>query len=427
MKNMELNQSSGFRLTSAFPKGEWFEFYHTPCLVCGKTGNCMLHKSQKKVACTRVESKSVYGKGTSNESYIHYLNGKKKYSLPKFENVHQCEKQSIEVLHDSYMKLIENINLEEYHVEMLKNDRKLTSDYVKINGYRTFPKNQLHWEMEALISMWEEIFPNQTWKGIPGFHTLNRDSDIIAFGGNFSGMMIPYKDHKGYIQGFQIRNDEIVNTITIKTENISGQITKQPNLVKLFDEEECIYEGFVDIGKDICIDINGRQIDFKINSGQKYFWISSANKENGTGSGQPFHVSLPIKKQITRKIGECIQEKSVWITEGALKGDIACQQIEKCYGDEELADVGDTVISVAGVGAWKPLLPVLKEMGVFTVNLAFDADAISNHKVGSQLKNFAIALKQEGIKVRIAMWDEKLAKGIDDLLLLNQVPRFLDI
>lgn len=69
-------QKGQFRLTSAYPRGSWWEFYRIPCSVCYDTGNCMLHVSQDKVACTRVESKWIYGKNTGNPSYIHYIKGK---------------------------------------------------------------------------------------------------------------------------------------------------------------------------------------------------------------------------------------------------------------------------------------------------------------------------------------------------------------
>ncbi|MGW5964836.1 hypothetical protein ACWFML_19460, partial [Bacillus altitudinis] len=91
-------QKGQFRLTTAHPRGSWWEFYRVPCPICNGIGNCMLHVSQEKVACTRVESKWVYGKNSSNPSYIHYLNGKKQYQLPEVDVVKGHSKRSKEEL-----------------------------------------------------------------------------------------------------------------------------------------------------------------------------------------------------------------------------------------------------------------------------------------------------------------------------------------
>lgn len=45
-------QKGQFRLTTAHPRGSWWEFYRVPCPICNAIGNCMLHVSQEKVACT---------------------------------------------------------------------------------------------------------------------------------------------------------------------------------------------------------------------------------------------------------------------------------------------------------------------------------------------------------------------------------------
>lgn len=45
-------QKGQFRLTTAHPRGSWWEFYRVPCPICNGIGNCMLHVSQEKVACT---------------------------------------------------------------------------------------------------------------------------------------------------------------------------------------------------------------------------------------------------------------------------------------------------------------------------------------------------------------------------------------
>ena len=97
-----------------------------------------LHVSQEKVACTRVESKWVYGKNSSNPSYIHYLNGKKQYQLPDVDVVKGHSKRSNEELDVFNRNLIGFLPLEEKHHIHLLQDRKMTEEEVQIRQYRSF-------------------------------------------------------------------------------------------------------------------------------------------------------------------------------------------------------------------------------------------------------------------------------------------------
>lgn len=85
--------------------------------------------------------------------------------------------------------------------------------------------------------------------------------------------------------------------------------------------------------------------------GQKYYWPSSANKENGKGDGNPLpiHVAIPSEQLRTWKTGELHLAHAVWITKGALKADVVAEHIPKVYDPEELVAVGSTVLAVPGV------------------------------------------------------------------------------
>lgn len=89
--------------------------------------------------------------------------------------------------------------------------------------------------------------------------------------------------------------------------------------------------------------------------GRKYIWLSSVNFEKGTTSGSPVHfVGNP-------------GEKTVFVTEGPLKGDLAH------------ALSGRTFLCVPGVNQSLNLLPVLKEMknqGTTFVYEAYDMDKL---------------------------------------------------
>ncbi len=106
--------------------------------------------------------------------------------------------------------------------------------------------------------------------------------------------------------------------------------------------------------------------------GPKYLYVSSA-KHGGAGPGAPLHI--PIFTGPT---------EMVRFTEGELKADVAT------------ALSGMLTIAAPGVSCWRPAVPALKEFGVRTVRLAFDADARSNRHVARALKSTTEALAAEG-------------------------------
>ena len=115
--------------------------------------------------------------------------------------------------------------------------------------------------------------------------------------------------------------------------------------------------------------------------------------------------------------------KSVWITEGGLKADISADHLENVYTKAQLETLGDTFLAIPGVNTWQIVLPALEEMGVETVNIAFDMDAMSNPDVEKHLKAFIQALKEKGYNVNFVVWNIKDGKGIDDMFLKRKYPQ----
>lgn len=96
--------------------------------------------------------------------------------------------------------------------------------------------------------------------------------------------------------------------------------------------------------------------------------------------------------------------KRIRITEGVLKADVAT------HLDETTLTIG-----VAGVSNWSTALPVLRNLNVSEVHLAFDADWQSNAGVKAALTELWYACKNEGITPLLEVWQDH--KGIDDALL----------
>ncbi|MCR4426984.1 MAG: DUF3854 domain-containing protein [Firmicutes bacterium] len=153
--------------------------------------------------------------------------------------------------------------------------------------------------------------------------------------------------------------------------------------------------------------IRGCQIRPDRQIGARYVWLSSANPRrgsNGTGARAVYHVA------------RAADSKTVWLTEGPLKADIAASRM------------GKTFVAVPGVNCWKGSRVVedLLANGVQAVVIAYDSDSVANEHVARAATELGRALQKSGIRVSYAWWPPAKAKGIDDLLLLNAGPRVVN-
>jgi hypothetical protein len=125
----------------------------------------------------------------------------------------------------------------------------------------------------------------------------------------------------------------------------------------------------------------------------KYVWLSSSF---GESSGSPIHVPLgvPVPSLVIR------------VTEGPLKADVI-----QALDPDRIPTIG-----VAGVSAWRAVVPLLKKLGAKTVRVAFDSDWEWKDSVGDQLNKLEYALLDEGYEVEREVWDKTEGKGLDDVL-----------
>ncbi|WP_406676420.1 DUF3854 domain-containing protein [Neomoorella carbonis] len=128
----------------------------------------------------------------------------------------------------------------------------------------------------------------------------------------------------------------------------------------------------------------------------KYMLFSGHSDQGGCSCGTPAHVARPLE----------VKDGRVWITEGQLKADIAA------------AYLGAVVIGAQGGTSWKPVVPVVLELGAKEVVIAYDRDQETNKEVARGKRMLAAELKKLGITVREAIWKarSKEEKGIDDAL-----------
>lgn len=403
---------------------DWFEYYRTPCVICGSTGGCMAHVDGSVVACIRVESEKFFSKNSALPSYLHFLKEdmRKKIDKSEVEALYQGNsKQNNSSLNSIYKSLINCLDLDEDHYcHLTSKERQLTDQQVMIRDYKSFPDKP--WEVARMIE--DELGVND-FTGIPGFYLKDNKYWTIA---GTKGIMIPFRNQYNEIVGFQYRIDNPSNVVEIKVNRpgLNARVKEQPNLVQVTFDGEIILEDSIELGKKWTTishdgDIKGW---IRVVRGNRYYWLSSANKPQGTGSGDPapIHIAVPTSNLHSWKPGTIHKARTVWLSEGPLKCDIAADSIEKLYDPLEIEDIGSTFLALPGVGAWRLAIPIMKDMGVEQVNICFDADAVSNIQVKKHLMECAKELKQQGFKANLILWNEDEGKGIDDLFLANKIP-----
>ena len=135
--------------------------------------------------------------------------------------------------------------------------------------------------------------------------------------------------------------------------------------------------------------------------GPKYVWLSSS-RHGGPGTGAPPSFYRPSEYEAPRRL---------LITEGEKKAHLAAQRL----GQQGFPVVG---VSLAGVGSYAELLPILEEHAheFDEVVIAFDQDVSekTRERVALHQRNLSEELAGRGFPVLSASW--RGPKGLDELL-----------
>lgn len=144
--------------------------------------------------------------------------------------------------------------------------------------------------------------------------------------------------------------------------------------------------------RDIVSRIIGLLVRCEGSANGKYKWVSSRNFNAGCSPGAPVHLARQISTN-----------SDIWITEGALKADIAALKLKR------------TFLGVAGVGNWSGVIPIIRTLKPERVIIAFDMDKVDNPAVRLHANALIECLVRGGMRTFEADWDVNF-KGIDDLL-----------
>ncbi|WP_121616759.1 DUF3854 domain-containing protein [Virgibacillus halodenitrificans] len=414
-----------YRKTSA-PGGPWYEFYGTVCPICGHTGMCMIHEDGNRLICCRVASDIEWAKNSALPGWLHFLKGKKvQFNLEDIDTTEDNPKKADGELNRTYQALISELKMTKEHLlHLVGPTRQLTPNQILFRKYRSFPEQP--WKVAKKVI--SRLGKPDDLIGVPGFYMKDgKHGKYMMIKGNKNSFLIPFRNERNQIVGFQYRVDKVHNKAITKQKDdkFSAFIKKQPNHVLVTYEGEIIFEGKIPINSNWKnIEYEGELVgSVKIKKGNRYMWLSSANEEGGTGAGPlPVHVSIPSDQLRNWKTGTLLQKDTVWLTEGPLKADIASDLLPILFKEDEMDSLGDTVLSIPGVNSWRIILPILEKMGVKRVIYAFDMDAIVNEDVKRNILESVQELKDRDYTIDVAMWDQSEGKGIDDILLKEIVP-----
>ncbi|GLO68305.1 DUF3854 domain-containing protein [Oceanobacillus kimchii] len=397
----------------------FFEFIRIACPICGHTGGCMVNSEGDRVACIRIESDRAFSKNSALPSWLHFLRRNKQQKI-EYQDIEEMgnKKLSDEELNEIYSNMLDYMELTEEHYSHLTSpSRGLNEEQIITRAYMSFPNSP--WSLARTI---QNDLGIDSFAGVPGFYEAKGKKGSIYWSiSGQKGILLPYRNVRNEITGFQYRLDnpppiakvkQLSGIHGLKARNDGSHVTVIHQNVIVFEQEMMIGET-----KQV-EDLNGKLLGFvTLKKGTRYFWLSSAKKKNGTGSGSPnpVHVSIPSNQLRTWKPGQGIKRKIVWLTEGPLKADISSDMIHQLYSPEQIALYGDTFIAIPGVNSWQTVIPVLEELGVEEINLAFDRDFSSNKYVMNSLKEFMGHAKKLGYHINMVSWGKEDGKGIDDL------------
>ena len=275
--------------------------------------------------------------------------------------VYQKPMRRLEERNQTYTALSRHLVLSGDHYEDLKK-RGLSDNAIRENGYRSYPQEMLE---EISLRIQQEGFYVD---GVPGFY--RNEKDMWTLKKLKRGFMCPVRNHEGMIQGYQIRKDD--------------------RLLRSFYKRDS--EGNIMKGAD------GKEITEREN---KFVWLSSKNDPDGCGAPGAVHYATDFRN------GRAVIGKTVYLTEGPLKGDIAHFISGKPF------------ICVPGVSLQTSLSVELERLktdyGVEKIVVCYDMDYLVNPNVAEAVRRCYELIRENKLSPYRAIWNTKF-KGIDDYL-----------
>lgn len=247
----------------------------------------------------------------------------------------------------TYRCFLSLLNLSDRH----KNDlaaRGFTENEMLSLGYASYPEYREELTPEYFDIPRKMLEQKCTLTGVPGFYTT-KNKGVWTMCRRNGSIVVPYRSFFNKIVGMQLRKNE------------------------------------EDIKKN------------KDSSPSKYSWFSSNGYKDGSKASSYLHYACDFfwdsdKEQYYPKI----QDNFILLTEGAMKADLTH------------AISGLPLIAVPGVScaneAIRSNIPLLKNVGVKKIILAYDMDRVMNIHVLESLNRVKSLIKEEGLSVEELYW-----------------------
>lgn len=333
---------------------------------------------------------------------------KPKVSLrPEIKN----EKLDDPTLHDISCDLLQALDLSHEHEHHLNTVRQMSKDMILVNGYRSFPEKP--WSPFTKMK-------KRDYTGFPGAYIEEGKKGPYWLLSNVGkGILIPFRNQYNYIIGWQIRLDKPKPILYVKTpfkEQFKAHLNSG-GLINVTWNGEIIEDLAISEGESKKLVSRGIELgEIGLKKGTKYRWLSSIDKKNGTGAGEPtpVHIAVPSKERKKWLPGHLIQARKAGITEGPIKADTAAELLNMPF------------VSVAGVAQCMKAVKVLLEMGVTYIVLAFDMDIARKNELLEQIRILKNKLQNitQFKHCDVFIWSEDgHGKGIDDCLNNGFMPK----
>ncbi len=90
----------------------WYEYYRTPCPICGHVGGCMVNEKGDRVACIRVESERYFSRNSALPSYLHFLKPKNIQKVEiddadEYQNTYKSEDSTLDYVYRAFLEYLE--------------------------------------------------------------------------------------------------------------------------------------------------------------------------------------------------------------------------------------------------------------------------------------------------------------------------------
>lgn len=227
------------------------------------------------------------------------------------------------------------------------------------------------------------------------------DSEIKQYG---------FKSYPDCTKNFRIE-------LTNKLRNAGIDITKVPGLFQFKDGKLATFKPYKGIIIPV-INENRKIVGLQIRKAKlqskdenRYMWFSSSFTEYEPDKYNAIGRSPGTPISVVQYNGDKTAVKELYITEGIFKA-IA---INKAFGAP--------AVSVQGITNWKDVIEALDTIkkeypNLQTINIAFDADFITNDRVSEQMIKMSEAISEQSPNLNciVSTWNVGEGKGIDDLI-----------